>query len=63
MKCVRCNRPLTVPAATVGIYAYGPKCARAAGRALIRAASQRQKPQQQQADERQADWIAEAATA
>ena len=60
MMCVRCNRPLTTPAATVGIYAYGPKCAKAAGMALIRAATQRHKPAQQHADERQADWIAEA---
>ena len=63
MKCIRCNRPLTIPAATVGIYAYGPKCAKAAGKALIRAASQRPKQAKQQADERQADWIAEAAAA
>ena len=35
MKCVRCNRPLLVPAASVptrnGVIGYGPVCARKAG--------------------------------
>ena len=35
MKCVRCNRPLLVPAASVptrsGIVGYGPVCAKKAG--------------------------------
>ena len=59
MRCVRCNRPLTVPAATVGIYAYGPKCAKAAGKQLIKAAFMRVKVVPT-ADERQADWVREA---
>lgn len=31
MKCVRCNRPIGQAAVMVGVYAYGPKCARLAG--------------------------------
>ena len=35
MKCIRCNRPLLVPAASVstrnGVIGYGPVCARKAG--------------------------------
>lgn len=58
MKCIRCNRPLTTPAVTVGIYAYGPKCAKAAGKQLIKAATMRVKVVPV-ADERQADWVKE----
>ena len=58
MKCVRCNRPLTVPAATVGIYAYGPKCAKAAGQQLIKAASQRKAPDVRR-DSKTVDWVEE----
>ena len=58
MKCIRCNRPIRQPAATVGIYAYGPKCARAAGQALIKAASSRAQVAQV-ADTRQVDWVRE----
>lgn len=45
MKCVRCSKPLTTPAATAGAYGWGPKCARIAGllkpkrRARVRSAS------------------------
>lgn len=31
MKCVRCNRPIGQAAVMVGVYAYGPKCAKLAG--------------------------------
>ena len=31
MKCVRCNKPIGQAAVMVGVYAYGPKCARLAG--------------------------------
>lgn len=62
MKCVRCNRPLKAPSASVGIYAYGPKCAKQAGMALMKAAAaSRKKPQQTEADERQVDWVEQAA--
>lgn len=31
MKCQRCGRAIFTPAATVGRYGYGPKCAQAMG--------------------------------
>lgn len=31
LRCVRCHKPLTRPAAQAGSYAWGPKCARMAG--------------------------------
>lgn len=31
MRCTRCHKPLTRPAAQAGAYAWGPKCARLAG--------------------------------
>ena len=31
MKCQRCSRSIFTPAATVGRYAFGPKCAKAMG--------------------------------
>ena len=60
--CHRCKRPLTLPAAVNGIYAYGPKCARAAGRELIRAAAKRQ-PAAVQRDDRTLDWVAQGVAA
>ena len=64
MRCVRCNRPINTAAVSVGIYSYGPKCAKTAGLLAAHSAAvgalrkaRSVKPQQ---DERQADWIAEA---
>lgn len=31
LRCIRCHKPLTRPAAQAGSYAWGPKCARQAG--------------------------------
>lgn len=62
MRCVRCNRPLTVPAATVGIYAYGPKCAKVAGQQLIKAASQRKAKAEPVRDRATVDWVEEVMT-
>lgn len=31
LRCTRCHKPLTRPAAQAGAYAWGPKCARLAG--------------------------------
>ena len=31
LRCTRCRKPLTRPAAQAGAYAWGPKCARQAG--------------------------------
>lgn len=31
LRCTRCHKPLTRPAAQAGAYALGPKCARLAG--------------------------------
>ena len=31
LTCVRCSRPMSAAFATVGEYAYGPKCAKIAG--------------------------------
>lgn len=31
LRCIRCHKPLTRPAAQAGAYAWGPKCARLAG--------------------------------
>lgn len=31
LRCIRCHKPLTRPAAQAGAYAWGPKCARLTG--------------------------------
>lgn len=31
MRCVRCRKPITTPAAQAGAQVWGPKCARIAG--------------------------------
>lgn len=31
MRCVRCHKPISTPAAQVGAHVWGPKCARIAG--------------------------------
>lgn len=67
MKCCRCGRPLSQPAATVktrrGVAGYGPKCAQLMG--LMTAATKtlrlRVSRPAARASAGQLDWIAEAA--
>ncbi len=67
MKCARCKRTMLTPAATVqtraGRNGYAPKCAAAMGilPAKTSAPARRTTPARTTHDERQADWIAEAA--
>lgn len=65
MKCVRCNRPMLTPAATVqtraGLSAFGPKCAAVMGilPAKANAPVRRKVSRATVQDERQADWVME----
>lgn len=67
MKCVRCGRQMLTPAATVqtrtGLSAFGPKCAAVMGILPAKASApvRRTVSRATAQDERQADWVAEAA--
>lgn len=66
MKCCRCGRPLSEPAATIktrrGVVGYGPKCAQRMGLTLAATKAPRLRFTRPaaRASAGQLDWIAEA---
>ena len=57
MRCVACGRTLLLPpAALVGGYAYGPKCAQRAGLVRIK---QRNHASEAMRDNKTRDWVQE----
>ena len=51
LRCTRCHKPLTRPAAQAGAYAWGPKCARQAG--LVERKRRKARPQAVRVEEHQ----------
>lgn len=51
LRCIRCHKPLTRPAAQAGDYAWGPKCARLAG--LVERRKRKARPQAVRVEEQQ----------
>lgn len=53
LRCIRCHKPLTRPAAQAGDYAWGPKCARLAGVVERRRRRRKARPQAVRVEEQQ----------